>query len=325
MPKTKRTPKTASAKKTSVKKPVKKPVQAAPESASPIPRIPSVVPNSGLADKLRLPPGPVDLASLDPRSTVGFPGKGKDDAPNVQADMVGRLSEVQERLYAQGRELPATAPRVLLILQGLDTSGKGGVIRHAIGMVDPQGVHIKGFKSPTPEELEHDFLWRIEKELPAPGQIGVFDRSQYEDVLVVRVEQLVPREEWESRYERINEFESRLRDQGITVIKCYLNVSKDEQKARLAERLERPDKYWKYNPGDLGTRAKWDDYQAAYADALGRCNTDHAPWYIIPADRKWYRNWAVAQLLLEHLEGLDLQWPAADFDVEEQKLLLARA
>lgn len=259
------------------------------------------------------------MGSLDPRATTGFPGKDKKDAEKIAAEMLDPLSDLQERLFAQGRSHPDAAPRLLLLLQGMDTSGKGGVIRHAVGMVDPQGTHIHSFKAPTKEELAHDFLWRIEKQLPAPGIIGVFDRSQYEDVLVVRVENLVPQEEWESRYERINTFEADCVAQGITLIKCFLNVSYQEQLERLRERVERPDKYWKYNPGDLDDRAQWPAFQEAYADALERCNTDVAPWYVIPADRKWYRNWAVAQLLMEHLEAMGLEWPAADFDVEAEK------
>lgn len=278
-----------------------------------------MVPQGGVSAALRLPPGPVDMSTLDSRATPEFPGKGKDDAPKLAEQLLPRLSDLQEMLFAQGRSNPDTAPRIVLLLQGMDTSGKGGVIRHAIGMVDPQGVSIRGFKAPTAEELSHDFLWRITNALPGPGMIGVFDRSQYEDVLVVRVEELVPAAEWESRYDRINEWEAGLAGQGVTFIKCFLNVSYDEQLERLAERLERPDKYWKYNPGDLDARAKWPAYQEAYSVLLERCNTEVAPWYVIPADRKWYRNWAVAQLLTEHLEALELDWPAADFDVDAEK------
>ncbi|MGA4668335.1 PPK2 family polyphosphate kinase [Propionibacteriaceae bacterium Y1923] len=320
---TKRKPsaKKAAPKKPAAKKPVKKPAEPHYEPPHPIP---SVVPDGGLSALLRLPEGPVDLSTHDTRHTLGYPSKkGKDDRDNVKLDMLPRLTDLQERLFAAGRANPETAPRLLLLLQGMDTSGKGGVIRHAVGMVDPQGVDITSFKSPTKEELEHDFLWRIEKALPGPGQIGVFDRSQYEDVLIVRVDELVEQSEWESRYERINAFEAGLAAQGITLVKCFLNVSFERQKERLMERLERPDKYWKYNEGDLVVRAKWPQYMEAYEDALERCNTDVAPWYVIPADRKWYRNWAVAQLLLEHLEALDLSWPEADYDVEEQKAKLA--
>lgn len=275
-----------------------------------------------LSDTLRLAPGPVDLAALDPRSTAGFPGKGKADAPAAMQELAPELSDLQERLWAAGRENP-DAPRVLLLLQGLDTSGKGGVIRHAAGLVDPQGLRITSFKAPTAEERRHSFLWRIKRALPGPGMIGVFDRSHYEDVLVARVDRLVPAAEWRKRFDMINRFEAQLARQGTVVVKCFLNISWAEQGERLAERLDNPDKHWKYNVGDLRTRARWDSYMTAYAEALRRCNTEAAPWYVVPSDRKWFRNWAVAQLLLEHLRALDLQWPAADFDVDEQRRKLA--
>ena len=209
------------------------------------------------------------------------------------------------------------------MLQGMDTSGKGGAIRHAIGMVDPQGVKIKAFKAPTKEERAHHYLWRIERELPGPGIIGIFDRSQYEDVLIVRVNKLVEEAVWSERYDEINAFEEKLVADGTVIIKCFLHISSAEQKARLLARLDDPTKHWKYNPGDVDERAKWPAYQEAYAAALERCSTQHAPWYVIPSDRKWYRNWAVAQLLVEHLRALNLQWPVADFDVEQEKARVA--
>ena len=224
-----------------------------------------------------------------------------------------------------GRDDAENARSILIVLQGMDTSGKGGVVRHAIGLVDPQGVQLKSFKAPTKEELSHHYLWRIRKALPTGGMIGIFDRSHYEDVLVVRVESLVPEAEWSKRYAEINDFEAELVAGGTTVIKCMLNVSFEEQLARLKARLDDPTKYWKYNPGDLDARAKWPAYQEAYAAALELCNTDAAPWHVIPADRKWYRNWAVAELLREKLAGLDIDWPKADFDVEAEKARLAAA
>jgi PPK2 family polyphosphate:nucleotide phosphotransferase len=205
----------------------------------------------------------------------------------------------------------------------MDTSGKGGVIRHAIGMVDPQGVKIKAFKAPTEEERAHPYLWRIERELPLPGLIGIFDRSHYEDVLVVRVHHLVDESVWRKRYDEINAWEQGLVDQGTVLIKCFLNISSAEQKARLIARLDDPTKHWKYNPGDVDERAKWPVYMQAYQAVLERCNPEHAPWYVIPADRKWYRNWAVAQLLVEHLRALDLRWPPAEFDVEKETARVA--
>lgn len=278
-----------------------------------------------LSALLRVPSGPVSMADFDPGAAPGFPGKDKDDAPAELAALTPELSDLQERLYAHGRSDEANARSVLVVLQGMDTSGKGGVVRHAIGLVDPQGVQLKSFKAPTKEELSHHYLWRIRNALPRGGMIGIFDRSHYEDVLVVRVESLVPEDVWSKRYEEINEFEAELVANGTTLIKCMLNVSFEEQLARLKARLDDPRKYWKYNPGDLDARAKWPAYQEAYEAVLERCNTDVAPWYVIPSDRKWYRNWAVAELLRETLEGLDIDWPAAEFDVEAEKARLAAA
>ena len=279
-------------------------------------------PSSPLTALLRLPAGAVDLAGLDPAATPGFAGK-KSDAPAATEALAPELSDLQERLYAAGRTAADGAPRILVVLQGMDTSGKGGVIRHAIGMVDPQGVQIKAFKAPTEAERGEHYLARIERHLPGRGMIGIFDRSQYEDVLVVRVNGLVPEEVWQARYEEINAFEQRLVDDGTVLIKCFLHISTAEQKERLLARLADPSKHWKYNPGDVDVRARWEDYRAAYANALERCSTQHAPWYVIPSDRKWYRNWAVAQLLVEHLRALDLTWPVADFDVEVEKTRVA--
>lgn len=272
-----------------------------------------------LSHLLRAPQGPVNVSELPTDITPGYPGKGKKDAFAARHALEPQLSELQERLYADGRTQPEAAKRILVVLQGMDTSGKGGVIRHAIGLVDPQGVHIRAFKAPTKEELSHDFLWRITNGLPAAGMIGIFDRSQYEDVLIVRVEELVPPDVWEARYDAINAWEAERVAEGYTLIKCFLHISPDEQRERLLARLDDPSKYWKYNPGDLTARAKWDDYQAAYSAALTRCNTDAAPWYVIPSDRKWYRNWAVAELLREKLTQLNLQWPAAEFDVDVER------
>jgi len=272
-----------------------------------------------LSELLRLPAGPVDLATLATDATVGFPGDGKADVGRVGDALVTELDDLQERLFAAGRSTPEVAPRVLLVLQGMDTAGKGGVLRHAIGMVDPQGVHIKSFKAPTRTELAHPFLWRIERELPGPGMIGVFDRSQYEDVLIVRVHDLVPQSVWGARYDEINAWEEKVVASGTTIVKCFLHVSHDVQRERLLARLDDPAKYWKYNSADVDERALWPAYTEAYEEALERCSTQHAPWFVVPADRKWYRNWAVAQLLTEHLRGLDPQWPAADFDVTAER------
>jgi PPK2 family polyphosphate:nucleotide phosphotransferase len=232
------------------------------------------------------------------------------------------LEEYQERLFAQSRTTDAP-DSVLLVLQAMDTAGKGGIVRHVVGSVDPQGVAITAFKKPTPEELAHDFLWRIEKRLPQPGMIGVFDRSHYEDVLIGRVRSLATADEIERRYGAINDFERRLADAGVRIVKVMLHISADEQKARLTERLDRPDKHWKYNPGDVDERALWPRYMEAYQTVFERTSTETAPWYVVPANRKWYARLAVQHLLLEALEEIDPQWPPADFDVESERKRLA--
>ncbi|KAA2261156.1 polyphosphate kinase 2 family protein [Solihabitans fulvus] len=253
----------------------------------------------------------VELDTIDPAGTPVGP-TSKEEAAADLAVLAPRLDELQERLYAEA--VGGGRRRVLLVLQGMDTSGKGGVIRHVAGLVNPQGLHIAAFKKPTAAELRHDFLWRIRRQAPGPGLIGVFDRSHYEDVLVARVDRLVPAAEWRRRYKQINEFEAELAEQGTTVIKCFLHISPDRQARRLRERLENPAKRWKYNPGDLNVRAKWSKYQQAYGDALRTCSDPVSPWYVVPADRKWYRNWAVARLLLEALEEIAPQFPEPDYD-----------
>jgi PPK2 family polyphosphate:nucleotide phosphotransferase len=272
-----------------------------------------------VSDLLRVPSGPVDLSALDTRATPGFDGDKAAGRASLAA-LSPRLSDLQERLHAEG--VSGGSRRLLLILQGMDTSGKGGVIRHVVGQVDPQGCAITSFKAPTREELAHDFLWRIRRRLPGPGKLGVFDRSHYEDVLIVRVHNLVPRTTWMRRYAAINRFEARLADDDVRVVKVFLHISKEEQRQRLLARLDDPTKLWKFNPHDVDERAWWADYQEAYAAALERCNNDTAPWYRVPADRKWYRDWAVANLLVEHLEDMKLTWPKPDFDSEEQRARL---
>jgi len=269
-----------------------------------------------LTDLLTVPKGQVNLVAYDTRATPGFDG-GKAEGKAALAALDPHLTELQERLFAEGRT--GGSRRVLVVLQGMDTAGKGGVMRHAVALFDPQGVHIKAFGKPTEEELDHDFLWRIRRELPEAGRIGIFDRSHYEDVLIGRVRELAPPEEVERRYDAINEFEAELVESGTTVLKCLLHISADEQKERLLARLDDPTKHWKFNPGDIDERVYWSSYQESYEIAIERTNTEVAPWLVVPSDRKWYRNWAMGQLLLETLEGLELAWPEADFDVEEQR------
>lgn len=272
------------------------------------------------SDALRVGEGFL-LSDVDPRATPAFDGD-KSDGQDALADADDEIDDLQERLYANGQS--GGTQKVLLLIQGLDTAGKGGIMRHVVGAVDPQGTEITAFKSPTQEELDHPFLWRIRKALPEAGMIGVFDRSHYEDVLIVRVEELVEPAVWARRYSTINEFEQSLVDDDTTVIKVMLHISHEEQGERLAERLERPDKFWKYNPGDIDTREKWDDYMEAYQAVMDKTSTAHAPWFVVPADRKWYARLAVQQLLREHLVALGLEWPAADFDVEKEQKRLAK-
>lgn len=272
-----------------------------------------------LADHLLLRSGPVDLTTLETDAAPGF-DEGKKAGKAALLALGEELSELQERLFAEGKE--GGTRTVLLVLQGMDTSGKGGVLRHTVGLIDPQGVRITSFKAPSEEERSHDFLWRIARALPTPGYVGVFDRSHYEDVLIARVRGFAGAEEIERRYGAINEFEERLTDAGTVVVKCMLHVSAAEQKARLLARLDDPTKYWKFNPGDVDERTRWSSYQEAYGVALQRTHTEAAPWHVIPADKKWYRNLAVGTLLLDALRGLDPQWPAADFDIDEQRARL---
>lgn len=251
------------------------------------------------------------VAGFDTSARPAFSG-GKEDGQRLLAERSRVLADLQEKLYANGR---SGDPRsVLLVLQGMDTAGKGGIVRHVIGSVDPQGVDHAAFGVPTEEEKRHHFLWRIRKALPRGGQLGVFDRSHYEDVLVARVHGLVPEEVWQQRYTVINDFEQELVDTGISLVKVVLFISLDEQKKRLRQRLERPDKYWKYSPADIDERGYWPAYQQAYQDMLDRTSTGYAPWYVLPADAKWFSRLAVTELLIEALQALALDWPPATFD-----------
>ncbi len=266
------------------------------------------------AEVLRAGPG-FRLADAAPDSTPGFDGGKRAGKAALAAGEV-ELDRLQELLFANTGHDPRS---VLLVLQGMDTAGKGGILRHVVGAVDPQGVRIHAFKKPTPEELSHDFLWRVERELPGPGRIGVFDRSHYEDVLIGRVRHLADDAELERRYGAIVDFEERLVASGIVVVKCMLHISADEQRDRLAERLDRPEKNWKFNPGDLDERSLWPAYQEAYQLAIERTSTAAAPWHVVPADRKWYARLAVSALLTDALRSLAQDWPPADFDVDEQR------
>jgi PPK2 family polyphosphate:nucleotide phosphotransferase len=265
---------------------------------------------------LRTPAAPVHLARLDPRATPLAPGD-KEHTREVMCAEGLRLAELQERLFAEGAT--GGRRRVLLVLQGMDTSGKGGVVRHVVGVVQPQGVHYTAFKRPTTEELRHGFLWRIRRAVPEPGMLGVFDRSHYEDVVAGAVRGSVSPEVVDRRLRDIVRFERQLAEDGVALVKVFLHLSPWEQKQRLLARLDDSAKQWKFDPGDIDDRALWPAYQRAYEAVLERTDNAVAPWYVVPADRKWYRNWAVGRLLLETLTELDPRLPEPTYDVAEQR------
>jgi PPK2 family polyphosphate:nucleotide phosphotransferase len=254
-------------------------------------------------EKYRVIPGAtVKLPDWDPNSTDSYPddkSKGKRKIEKLNA----KLEALQELFYAERKH------KLLIVLQGMDTSGKDGTIRHVFDGVNPQGVQVANFKVPTPEELDHDYLWRVHKQTPGRGMITIFNRSHYEDVLVVRVHNLVPEEVWSKRFEQINNFERLLAEEGTTILKFFLHIDLDEQKERLQERLDIPEKRWKFNPGDLKERARWDEYTHAYEDVLSKTSTPWAPWYIIPANKKWYRNIVISSIIIQTLESLEMKFP----------------
>lgn len=258
----------------------------------------------------RVEPGrtDIDLASW-PTDDKG--GWDRDEAEARTEELNERLEELQELLYAEGKH------KVLVVIQATDTGGKDSTIRHVFDKVNPQGVKVASFKKPTAEELAHDYLWRVHEQTPGAGELTVFNRSHYEDVLVVRVHDLVPEARWSRRYDHINDFERLLTDEGTTIIKLFLHISKDEQRERLQSRLDEPHKHWKFNTADLKERERWDDYQAAFAAMLERTSTDHAPWHVIPADRKWFRNLLVSEIIVDTLEGLDMRYPPAEEGLDD--------
>ena len=249
----------------------------------------------------------VSLAKIDPEDTCGW--SDKETAKDAIKKVRDRIEELQERLYAENKQ------GLLIVLQATDTGGKDGAIESVFEGINPQGVQVQAFKQPSEEELEHDFLWRIHKQTPGKGIITVFNRSHYEDVLVVRVKKLVPKAVWSARYDAINNFERLLSENGTRILKFFLHISKDEQKERLQARLDDPAKIWKFNSGDLGDRALWDDYQLAFRDAIAKCSTEVAPWYVIPANHKWARNIAIAEIVASTLEDMNPQFPAPEPDL----------
>jgi PPK2 family polyphosphate:nucleotide phosphotransferase len=258
------------------------------------------------AARWRVEPGAtVELGQVDTRSTEGAPG-GKSDTASASEELQDALAGLQERLYAEGKQ------SLLVVLQAIDAGGKDGTIKHVFEGFNPAGCRVVSFKVPSEEERSHDFLWRVHAKAPAKGEVVVFNRSQYEDVLVVRVHDLVPEDVWRPRYDLINRFEGNLAAAGTRIVKLYLHISREEQAERFQARLDDPTKRWKFRTGDLEERARWDDYMAAFEEALTRTSTAAAPWYVIPADRKWYRNWAVSRILVETLEDMDPQYPPAE-------------
>jgi len=270
--------------------------------------------DESVRDQLRVRPGTVNLHGYDTLRTFDEPKKGKKKPKAGSKSALSQrdgseLADLQERLYAEGTR------SVLLVLQGIDTAGKGGVVGHVVGLLGPEGTVVTAFKRPTPEEQAHHFLWRIRRRLPSPGIVGVFDRSHYEDVLVVRVHNLVPESVWRPRYDEINEFETQLADAGTTVVKCFLHISYATQRQRLLSRLDDPTKRWKFHVSDLDERAFWGDYQIAFTAMLQQCSTEIAPWYVIPSDDKAYRNWAIERILHETLTEMNPQYPQPDLDL----------
>ena len=273
---------------------------------------PSTLRSRGVAEDRKRwrvePDQPPNLQRIDASSKAGAPGD-KEATQATFPELWDRLLDLQERLYAESER------SLLVVLQAMDAGGKDGTIEHVFKGMNPQGVPVSSFKVPTEEELAHDFLWRIHAKAPRQGEIGVFNRSHYEEVLVVRVHELVPDDVWRGRYEQIRAFERLLVDSGTTIVKLYLHISKDEQAKRLQARLDDPDKHWKFRLGDLDERKRWDDYMAAFEDAIAETSTEEAPWYVVPANHKWYRNWAVLRILTETLEGMDPKFPPPTEDL----------
>ena len=247
------------------------------------------------------------LSQFDPSYHAGM---NKDETKDATKDLNERLVALQEMLYAQSKYA------LLVVLQAMDAGGKDGTIKKVFTGVNPQGFKIANFKAPTKIELAHDFLWRVHQQVPPKGYIGIFNRSHYEDVLIVRVNDLVPKSVWQARYDHINNFEKLIADSGVTILKFYLHISKDEQKERFQARLDTPEKRWKFSTGDLPVREKWDEYQRAYEDALTYCNTEYAPWHIVPANRKWYRNYVITKAIVEAMEAMPLEYPQEEADLD---------
>ncbi len=267
------------------------------------------MPVSGALERYWVKPGSkVDFEKLESGEKSLFDGDGKEDVEPQFGILQDQLQDLQKMLYAQNKH------RILVVMQAMDTGGKDGCIKHVFSHIDPQGIHVRSFKKPTEEELSYDFLWRVHSKVPHRGQLVIFNRSHYEDIIAVRVKKLFPDEVWKRRQRHVVDFERMLAEEGTTIVKIFLHISKDEQKRRLESRLENPHKHWKFNPDDLADRARWDDFMEAYQDVIAKTSTEKAPWFIVPADRKWYRNLCVARIILDTMKTLNMELPKIDWD-----------
>ena len=270
------------------------------------------MPVSGALEKYLVKPGSnVDLRKIDPNDRTLFDEGGKEDSLKAFDKLQDELQHLQKLLYAQNKH------RILVVLQAMDTGGKDGCVKHVFSRIDPQGIIVCPFKKPTEEELARDFLWRVHQKVPRNGQLVVFNRSHYEDIIAVKVKKIFPEQVWKKRYQHVVDFERMLAEEGTTIVKIYLHISKEEQKERLVSRLENPDKHWKFNPDDLKDRALWGKFMETYEELLPRTSTEFAPWYVVPANRKWYRNLVVARIMVDTLKKLDMKFPEIDWDPNE--------
>jgi PPK2 family polyphosphate:nucleotide phosphotransferase len=273
------------------------------------------MPVRGALERYRVKTGAkLNFDQLESCDKALFDGGGKEDF-EPQFDLLqSQLQQLQKRLYAQNKH------RVLVVMQAMDTGGKDGCIKHVFSRIDPQGIRVRSFKKPSAEELAYDFLWRVHAQVPSRGQLVIFNRSHYEDIIAVRVKKIFPDEVWKRRQRHVIDFERMLAEEGTTIVKIFLHISKDEQKRRLESRLQNPAKHWKFNPDDLADRARWSEFMSAYEDVISKTSTDLAPWYVVPADRKWYRNLCVARIMLDTLKGLNMEFPAIDWDPKQIRI-----
>ena len=273
------------------------------------------MPVKGSTEKYHVSPkGKLKLSDHKADDKSLFPDGEKEDHEPYLVELREELRLLQNKLYAESKN------RLLVVIQAMDTGGKDGTVKSVFSKVDPQGIHVESFKKPSEDELAHDFLWRVHNKVPGNGEIVVFNRSHYEDIIAVRVKKIFPKKVWKCRYRHIVEFERMLAEEGTTIVKLFLHISKDEQKDRLQARLDNPAKHWKFNPDDLKDRARWDDFMEVYEDLIQKTSTEHAPWYIIPADRKWYRNMVISRILVDTLKGLDMSFPSSDWHAEDIKI-----